>query len=165
MPTTSNNHPTFEVARELCKLAVREAGQFVSEPDADWTPVLFIESAHGFRAEPLHPDCFATPEDRALLTQEVLPELIRRHQGARAGFAIPAFLSAYTLHSGEPLAGPEDSIEVVALVVLDRYRCECWAATVKRQPRRRPELGPWIALPGIPGGFVEHLRQALCHQG
>jgi hypothetical protein len=161
---------TFEKLRETLKWGIADAGRVIDDPDGDWTPCLFVESADDVVVRDLSEYSADTDEDKDYLAEVVIPELIREQRGYRVGLSFPAWSVVGAAAQEEldrfgSLAAHPLRVEVVTLLVVDRERSEAWIAVVDRRGRR-PRLFRWLQVPAVPTGrFVDPLRRAVCAQG
>jgi hypothetical protein len=145
---------TFEAFRTDITQRVRLLNAGLSDPEATWPGVLFLDIPNGLGAEAFE-IAGISDEDKRELAERTLPDRIRAGAARRFCWAMPAWLRG------------DRPQECLILVFGERDRCEVVLAFVVRGAGCGPRLGRWQQAPfgpslrEISGLFVDPLRHAL----
>lgn len=145
---------TFEAFRTDITQRVRLLNAGLSDPQAIWPGVLFLDIPEGLAAEAFE-IAGISEEDTRELAEQTLPDRIMARRARRFCWAMPAWLPG------------DRQQECLVLVFGERGRCEVLLAFVVRGAGRGPRLGRWQQasfgprMRKVSGLFVGPLRQAL----
>ena len=171
---------SLEVTVEGFRRTISQIGQTL-DPDADWAPVILLESRREERIiVPLgslfHVDFGSFGKD---LAAAAFPELVARADAWLAGFVSTAWMvvgprehveiaaDGSTLLQGTPPSESPDRIEVVSLFVASADTEQHHSAEIVRRAGRPPALRPWTHFTGgkdgvdLGGRFGNALRLAF----
>jgi hypothetical protein len=140
-----------------------------TEPDDDWTPVLFMETKEGEQGiMPLHEFMGAEPM-KDLLANALIPMTINEFKAVKIVMVLSVWSSEKSVQALKedkyvPPSQQDDREEHVLLVEMTREGVQrhSWAKII-RHKSKPPTLGEWneTTATGFDGRFVDPLVKAL----
>jgi hypothetical protein len=118
------------------------------EPDEDWEPMLVVEAPDGVSVCTLEMD-LATPKDRDILAQVVVPDLVRSMKGTRFALVTTAWqlkMAADAKRGPARIQDHPDRTECVIIYAFDRDERKRATAEITRG-EGPPKLGAWEQQP------------------
>jgi hypothetical protein len=142
--------------------------QFTS-PEDDWLPFLFlVNKEEELKVIGIDPECL---EDKELLTQKVIPGLIKEHKAIAVGILVSGWMFKMNKEEGEeylkddnaiPISKMPTKTETLMCQLFSEDKEESWNATIIRTENKLPELTKWENLDATAQGrFVDPIREAL----
>lgn len=147
---------------ESIKGGILAAGRNL-EPDGDWMPTLFVESAAGDLTIFAIQADFSSGQRKDDLVDVIVPKLVRQANGVRFAFisvahriARPKDFPAAEIERirREGIANHPDRIECICLYAFDADLRVVETSDITRAPDAPPTLGKWIRSTNLTGRFA-----------
>lgn len=163
-------HEKLEQVIEASKEAIRGIGESFDSPDDDWLPsMLMLTGEDTMGLVGIDTEFLASPLTKQMLTEQVIPELLREHNAVAAVFTSSAWLGTYSPEDMPPSLPPAmqpDRRECVMITGATAFEAKSLTAPITRYEDKPPTLGEWTEFSGDPEGmFPEALRHGLARQG
>jgi hypothetical protein len=152
--------PTVEQFREIIFEAVGDIAATLA-PDADWAPVLLIDSPDGFAVCPLTDPTTG----KSFTGQDSIPEvtaLITKMKARMVG-RVGMGWAADQIPGDDTRPTDRDDRQEILIVQIARPQSkqEVWIAEVERNPEQPPKLGEWSVMSDSGGPIAEALQMAV----
>lgn len=159
---------TLGLFDDVAKTAAGMSEAIFTEPDDDWTPVVFMENAEGTRATMPIEQFMENDQMKDMLTELIIPQTIQKFGATRVVMVLSVWSSK--LPKGvdwRDRPRPSEALDRTEALIVSEYTTEGitrWSsAEIIRHEDSPPTLGEWDESPidGFEGRFVNPIVDAL----